>query len=140
MVEHDKYILLTSSRAIVERFLEISDGKPCLADSPHFRFARLLSPLQNEYTLFAYFSPDFFKALVSPAYQIELKRRLAAISNIEMAEMAQLVAKAEGVDATNIDQLVLNGYLPEMVPSATRWRSDTLEWDTMDRFSERSSR
>ncbi len=68
-----------------------------MAESKHFRFARLLLPVANDYALFAYLSPKFFRNLVSPSYQIELRRRLKAVASIEMAEMASLVTQAESL-------------------------------------------
>ena len=117
MVEDGNYLLITSSRQIAERFLEVSGGAPSLADSPSFRFARLTMPLSNEYSIFAYLSSEFFRNLVSPQYQIELRRRLKAIASIELAEIATQVAKAEekvlgNTDSSSIEDLVAGGYLP----------------------------
>ncbi|MFN9638909.1 MAG: hypothetical protein ACK56W_02645 [Pirellula sp.] len=117
MVEDGNYLLITSSRKIAERFLEVSNGAPSLADSPSFRFARLTMPLSSEYSIFAYLSSEFFRNLVSPQYQIELRRRLKAIASIELAEIATQVAKAEekvlsNTYAKSIEDLVAGGYLP----------------------------
>ncbi|MFN9904943.1 MAG: hypothetical protein ACK56F_02305, partial [bacterium] len=46
-----------------------------------------------DYDVFAYFSSEFFQNLVSPKYQIELKRRMRAIAALENAELASIVAK-----------------------------------------------
>jgi hypothetical protein len=117
MVEDGNYLLITSSRKIAERFLEVSEGAPSLADSPSFRFARLTMPFSNEYSIFVYLSSEFFRNLVSPQYQIELRRRLKAIASIEVAEIATQVAKAEekvlgNTYARSIEDLVAGGYLP----------------------------
>lgn len=113
MVTSGRFVLLTTSQRIAHRFLDVAEGQPSLADSGHFRFARLLLPEHNDYTLFAYLSPEFFRGLVSPEYQIELRRRLKAISYIEMAEMAGWVAQAENVPAGDIEGLINGGYLPK---------------------------
>ncbi len=84
-----------------------------MAESKHFRFARLLLPVANDYALFAYLSPKFFRNLVSPSYQIELRRRLKAVASIEMAEMASLVTQAESLPGAGIDAMIQNGVLPE---------------------------
>ncbi len=112
MVEQGQYILTTTSRKLAERFIAVSQGAPSLADSPDFRFARSTMPIENDYTAFVYLSPLFFQHLVSPHYQIELRRRLSAIANIEAAELAQVMAAGEGKILDSIDDLIRNGYLP----------------------------
>jgi len=89
------YILITTSKTLCKRFLEVDQGSPSLASSPSFQYARLSMPLQNEYSLFAFFSPQFFRSLVSPQYTIELRRRFRAIAHLQLAEMATLVDKHE---------------------------------------------
>ena len=75
-VADDKYHLVTTSRAIAERFLEVGRGIRPLAATPAFRLARQRMPLEREDTVFVYLSPGFFRGLMSPQYQIELRRRL----------------------------------------------------------------
>jgi len=116
MVERDQYIFVTSSRKLAERFIEVHGGEPSLADSKAFRFARLMMPLQNKYDIFVYLSSEFLRNLVSPQYQIELRRRLKALAAIEIAELASLTAQAETgiMPATpSIERLVEQGYLHE---------------------------
>ena len=61
-----------------------------------------MMPLENQYDIFVYLSSEFFRNLVSPKYQIELRRRLKAVAAIEIAEMASLTAFAEtGVEVKN---------------------------------------
>lgn len=122
MVERDNYLLLTTSKTIAKRFLEVADGSPSLAHSDAFRFSRFTMPLSNEYSIFAYLSSEFFRNLVSPQYQIELRRRLKAIASIEIAEMASRVANAEAaamgtVKDGSIDFLMERGYLPNTFQS-----------------------
>lgn len=113
MVERGRFVLITSSRRLAERFIEVSGGEqPSLADDSGFAYARLICPLQNDYSLLAYFSAPFFRQLLGPAYQIELRRRLQAIASLELAEMASLVAQHEGGTATTVDDLQRGGYLP----------------------------
>lgn len=113
VVEHDKYFFITTSQTLAKRFIEVAKGDRSLADSPHFQFARLLMPEKNNYTLFAYMSPEFFRALVSPQYQIELRRRLTALAHLEMAELASLAAKSEGRSANTIEELMDADLLPK---------------------------
>jgi hypothetical protein len=117
LVEQGSFVLLTTSRHLAERFLAVTDGQPSLASLPSFRYARLLLPESYQYTLFAYFSPQFFRSLVSPQYQIELRRRLKAIGSIELAEMARLAWRGEGgprkpSHGDSIDGMLAGGYLP----------------------------
>lgn len=115
MVDRGQYVFVTSSRRLVERFLEVHGGEPSLGDSRAFRFARLMMPLEHKYDIFVYLSSEFFRNIVSPQYQIELRRRLRAIAAIEIAEMASLTSTAEtGVTPSvpDIDRLIADGYLP----------------------------
>ncbi len=117
MVDRGDFVFLTTSRRLVERFLEVSNGKPSLGDTQAFRFSRMMMPFENKYDIFVYLSSEFFRNLVSPQYQIELRRRLKAIAAIEIAELATLTATAEtGIkeSAPSIERLATEGYLPPM--------------------------
>ena len=105
------YLFVSTSRTLVRRFLEVGQGAPALADSPSFRWARSWMPDANDYAVFAYFSPEFFHRLVSPQYQIELRRRLAAIAQLEIAEVATAVAKSEGLALQDLDSMKAAGLL-----------------------------
>jgi hypothetical protein len=115
MVDRGQYVFLTTSKRLVERFLEVHSGGQSLGDSRAFRFARLMMPVEHKYDIFVYLSSEFFRNLVSPQYQIELRRRLKAIAAIEIAEMASLTYAAEtGIrpKVADIDRLIADGYLP----------------------------
>lgn len=105
------YILITTSKTLCKRFLEVDQGSPSMASSPSFQYARLSMPQKNEYSLFAFFSPQFFRSLVSPQYTIELRRRFRAIAHLQLAEMASLVDQHEtkaGVDTDSDPNVVRN--------------------------------
>jgi hypothetical protein len=104
--------LVTTSRAIVERFFEAGDDKRALADSPEFQHARAMLPLSRNDTIFSFLSTSFFSGLLAPQYQIELIRRTQALVDLELVRLAQLAAEAEGQPATNIDDLIAGGFLP----------------------------
>jgi hypothetical protein len=106
------YVCVTTSETIVRRFIEVGRGAPSLAETNHFKAARSWMPDGNNYNVFAYFSPQFFYRLVSPQYQIELRRRLEAIAHIEVAELASQAAAAEGVDPENLVAMREHGLLP----------------------------
>ena len=115
MVERGSFIFLTTSRRLAERFLQVSGGEGSLGDSKAFRFARLMMPLEHKYDVFVYLSSEFFRNLVSPQYQIELRRRLKALAAIEIAELAGLASAAEsGMRdvVPSIERLGTDGYLP----------------------------
>ncbi len=97
-VANDKYHLVTTSRAIAERFLEVGRGVRPLAATPAFRLARQRMPLAREDTIFVYLSPAFFRGLMGPQYQIELRRRLRAVTDLEVLAMAKWVARVEQRD------------------------------------------
>lgn len=111
LVADGNHVLLTTSRHLVERFLDTGAGQPSLADSDVFRWARVWMPQANNYSVFAYFSPEFFHGLVSPQYQIELHRRLEAIAHLEVAEVASRAATAEGA-AVDLPTLKEAGLVP----------------------------
>ncbi len=111
LVKDGSYFFVSTSQTLVRRFLEVSAGAPSLANSHSFRWARSWMPDANQYAVFAYFSPEFFHRLVSPQYQIELNRRLAAIAQIEIAEAAYRVGQAEGLGNLDIDRMKSVGLL-----------------------------
>ena len=112
MVVDGDYILVSSSEALVREFLAVGRGDESLADSRGFQMARRLMPANNDYAIFAYFSDRFFQNLVSPRYQIELRRRLYASADIALARLATLAAQHEGKTIDQVDQLTSQGYLP----------------------------
>lgn len=104
--------LVTTSRALVERFLEAGDGRGSLATAKDFRYARSVMPLERKDSVFVYLSDAFFREIVSPRYRVEMTRRLEAATDIELVEMARLAARAEGVPDDSIDDLIDVGLLP----------------------------
>lgn len=104
--------LVTTSRAIVERFFAISEGDGSLGASAEFRHARSRMPLSREDTIFVYMSAPFFQGLLSPQYQIELKRRLESVTDIELVMLAQFAARGEGVRDESLESLAAEGFLP----------------------------
>jgi hypothetical protein len=107
------YHLVTSSRAMAERFLLVRDGRGTLGTSGEFLHARTVLPVDREDTVFAFFSSAFFQGLISPQYQIELRRRLQAVTDLELVQLARWAAHAEGERSDTIDALVEGGLLPE---------------------------
>ena len=150
MVLAEPYLFVTSSRELARRFLEIQRSGDSLAQLPAFRFARLMMPIEHDYDVFAYFSSEFFQNLVSPRYQIELRRRMRAIAALENAELASIVAKNEqtrglrGIRSNKskseaippdwlpgdqIEYLIAQGYLP-------RWFQQRVDGSETIRFKD----
>ncbi len=107
------YHLVTTSKWLVRRFFEAGQGQGALGASEEFRHARSVAPLERGDTIFVYASIAFFENVVSPHYRIEMNRRLAAVGNIELTQLAQLAARAEGRPADTIAQLIEGGFLPK---------------------------
>ena len=108
-----EFHLVTTSRAIVESFLATAAGKhESLGGSEEFRLARKHMPLDRNDTVFAYFSPAFFQNLLSPHYQVELKRRLRSAVEIDLVQIARLAATSEQRPHETIEELVAGGFLP----------------------------
>ncbi len=104
--------LVTTSRAMVERFFAAGQGERSLGQSAEFKHARSILPLERDDTVFLYFSPAFFQGLLSPQYQVELARRMRAVTDIELVLLGRLAARAEGKPGGTIDDLVAGGFLP----------------------------
>lgn len=115
------YHLVTTSREIVEQFLLVADGEKSLGDLREFRYGRHKMPHEESQALFIYMSDPFFRQLIGPKYRVEMTRRMRAVAEIELVEIARLAAKAEGVEIKSVSDLMNNdplggavhiGYLP----------------------------
>jgi hypothetical protein len=100
------FVLISTSRHLVDRFIEVGQGKPSLASSKMFQWVRGRMPLANDYSVFGYFSPDFFQNLLGPHYQIELKRRLQAAAHLEIADLASRTARVHSRWAESAESAV----------------------------------
>ncbi|MGO9115485.1 MAG: hypothetical protein ACLP9L_40255 [Thermoguttaceae bacterium] len=106
------YHLVTSSPALVARFLKAAKGEGSLGNSPEFRHARTVLPIDRNDAVFVYFSDAFFRNFTSPAYRIESLRRLEAATDIEIVQLAKLNAATEGKPGGTIEELISGGFLP----------------------------
>jgi hypothetical protein len=111
-VADGEYHFVTTSRTLAARFIEVSSGEGALGNTREFHNARSLMPLARNDTVFVYLSDVFLRNLVSPAYRIEMIRRIQALADLELVQMAVLAAAAEGKPAESIDQLIHGGFLP----------------------------
>ncbi len=107
------YHLVTTSRAMVEQFLQVAGSGETLAASNEFQHARAEMPTDREDTIFVFFSSAFFQGLLSPHYQIELRRRLQAITDLELIQLAAWAARTERKPADSIASLIDGDLLPQ---------------------------
>jgi hypothetical protein len=104
--------LVTTSRAMVEQFLGVSEGRGALGNSAELRYARRSMPLSRNDTVLVYFSSAFFQGLFSPQYQVELERRMKSVTDIELLMLARLAARGEQLRGDNLEDLTAAGLLP----------------------------
>ncbi len=112
MVTDGNYLFITSSETLAKRFIHVGRGQPSLGQHPIFKQTRQVMPMSNNYSVFAFFSPEFFRNLLSPQYQLEMRRRLSAIARIQLADMASLSAAAEGEGGKSLQNLIDDKFLP----------------------------
>ena len=103
----------TTSLKLATRFLEAANGKGSLADTAEFKFARYNLPLDRSDTIFIYASTPFLQNLLTPQYQIELRRRNQIVTDMMMLEMSSLAAAGEGFAQAGVPQLIERGFLPQ---------------------------
>lgn len=104
--------LVTTSKAIVERFLSLETNPTSLANSREFQYARGLMPVSRDDTVFVYLSSQFFRGLYSPQYRVEIRRRMQSVIEMELQQMATAAANHEGFEDTSIEGLIAAGFLP----------------------------
>lgn len=104
--------LMSTSLSLAKRFLAASKGDRSLANSDEFRFARVKRPLDNEDTVFIYLSTPFFQQLLTPQYQIELRRRNRIVTDMMLFELAHMAAFNEQYQDKTVEGLISGGYLP----------------------------
>ena len=105
--------LMTTSLTIAKRFLEAGNGVGSLANSEEFRYARFNMPVSREDTIFVYMSTQFFQQLLTPQYQIELRRRNRIVTDMMLLELAKLASNNEGQGNLDLAGLIQQGYLPQ---------------------------
>lgn len=104
--------LVTNCQYLVERFFEAGDGDRALAGLREFEYARSKTRMQNHAFGFLYLSDPFFQTLISPHYRVEMARRTSSLRELQHAELAEQLAKAEGVSDQSVQQLIKDNFLP----------------------------
>ena len=105
--------LFSTSLVLAKRFLEASKGIGSLAKTEEFKFARYNMPLDREDTIFVFAPTRFIQNLLSPQYQIELRRRNRIGTEMMLLELARLAARNEGYGQMSIQDMINAGYLPQ---------------------------
>ncbi len=106
------YHLVTTSRHLARRFLEVGAGAESLGSLAEFGHARSRWPLERHDTVWIYLSDAFFQNLTGPRYRVEMIRRLQAAVDVEIVQLAILAARAEGKPAETIERLIAGSLLP----------------------------
>ena len=81
-------------------------------------------PPERDDTIFLYLSREFFDNLTSPAYRVELDRRLRSIGEMQILQLARLAAGVEGEQAQSVDELIAADLLPRgfaQRPTGASW-------------------
>jgi len=111
-VADGQFHLVTTSKTLARRFLETGSGKEALGASREFRHARTLMPMDRGDTVFVYLSDAFLQNVISPHFRVETARRLQALADLELVELALLASATEGKPGQTIEQLIRGGFLP----------------------------
>lgn len=122
-----QFHFVTSSRRLVERFLEAHSGERPLAAAGDFLAARQRYPIDRHDQVFVHLSTAFFNHLASPAYRIELDRRLRSLETARALELARLAAAQEGLPGESVEDLVQGAFLPGgfgQSPDGAAWELD----------------
>ncbi len=113
--------LVTNSRKIAERFVEISKDDGSLGSLKEYQYTRAMKfPDERMGPVFVYLSDAFFRNFIGPQYRIEMTRRAKAAADLELVTFAQLAAKSEGVSTKSVADLVS----AELLPASILERSD----------------
>jgi len=113
-VVHGDYHLVTTSRHLAERFLDVTEGQQeALGVTNEFRYSRSVTPLSRDDSAFLYLSDPFFRSFVDPAFRVEMTRRARSENQIQLVQFAVLAAKSEGMSADSIDALIEGPFLPQ---------------------------
>jgi hypothetical protein len=106
------YHFFTTSKTLVERFFAVGSGEGSLGKTKEFRHARAVMPLSRDDTVFVYLSDAFFRNFTGPRYRMEMARRLQAVADIELVQLAKLASAGEGKPGATVKDLIEGNFLP----------------------------
>ncbi len=98
----DNYHLVTTSRAIAERFVQVAKDGKTLGRTAEYRFTRGMFATDRNDSVFVYLSSEFLQNLVSPRFQVELQRRLHSLAEMDVLGVAR--AEANGSTWTSLSE------------------------------------
>lgn len=135
------FYVYSNSPAGMRRIIDTHGGqRPSLANSLDFVYMRTLYPAgDKDEDGFMFLSDAFIRALVGPRIRIGEKRRIEALTSMEMIKNAALLYLYENPDASipNLEDLYNRGYLEARHISAEP--GDRFTWDPAT-FTARSER
>ena len=111
-VQSGDYHLVSNSQELIKRFLQVGEAVRPLSENLGFKLARNTFPLEREDSAFIYVSTPFFQNLVSPEYQIGLRRRRQTTAARQVCKMARWAASHEGLTDLSLDELIKYQFLP----------------------------
>ena len=122
------YHLVTNSKTIARRFTEISKTAGSLGALKEYQYTRAMKfPDERIGPVFVYLSDAFFRNFISPQYRIEMTRRAKAAAELELVALAQLAAKAEGIPAESVADLVSAELLPPSILARSDHSQPTIQ-------------
>jgi len=140
----DDYFLYSNSPAGIRRAIDAYKGKRAsMAKSLDFSYIRTLYPLgDTEEDGFIFLSDPFIRSLVGPRIRIAEKRRIEAVTSLEIVKNAALLYLWEnpGEKVPALEQLYDKGYLDRKYLQTEP--GDRISWDaaTFTASSERYGR
>lgn len=127
----DDYFLYSNSPAAIRRAIDAYKGKRAsMAKSLDFAYIRTLYPLgDKEEDGFIFLSDPFIRSLVGPRTRIAEKRRIEAVTSLELVKNAALLHLWEnpGEKVPALEQLYDKGYLDRKYLQTEP--GDRISWD-----------
>ena len=115
----DHYLLISTSRALLDRLLDpiATKGKGRLAQSAEFQYMLGRLPINDQTQAYLYLSDTFIRHLVGPQSKIGQLRRMQARAQMEFLTAAALLYRLDGHPQTpTVAQLQELGYIAKSIP------------------------
>ena len=127
----DDLVIVSNSPVVMRKVIDvILKESPSLQQAVDYQYSTtLLSPTDDSQSVYAYFSEDFLKYLISPAFKVAQKRRLQAFNNLVMLNNASMFYRLEfGQSPNSLGDLVEQAfYDPKEVVDQT---GSSYAWDS----------
>lgn len=129
--QDEGFHFVTTSRTLVERFLQAGQGDRSLATLASFQRARREFPLERDDTMVAFVSEVYWKNLSSPQWIVENLRRVKSSREPLLLQLARYAAKCEGKLGQSAEELIALEILPQSFGTRADG-SELLETETAD--------